>query len=248
MCCIVVQGFSSLRMGLFFLGGAAAWFGLGDMAELLLLFSIISPNFGWSGSHFWGGLMLFFRGAKKMGCRKTHEVQTCLWLRCEVLWKDNECKENKKKKRGIRSGEKQERKVKGSMDRGCRIFGCLPKHKQVCLPLCVAWAFLCVVHNIAAFPLTLVPSIPSQPSLSTPSHYACFPAKRNDIHASQLRLPSLSPSCAPLIVLYLHAAEPDTTATIIIMITIIIWRSKPSGKNKTLPICVYKLLCVDIQK
>lgn len=63
-CCTVVQRFSWLRMGLFFEGGA----------ELLLLFSVISPNFGPGGSNFWGGSMLFLEVLKKIGHRKTHEV------------------------------------------------------------------------------------------------------------------------------------------------------------------------------
>lgn len=44
--------------------------------------------------------MLFLEVLKKIGCRKTHEVSTCLWLRCGELWKDNECK-----KEALRVGE-----------------------------------------------------------------------------------------------------------------------------------------------
>lgn len=92
-------------------------------------------------------------------------------------------------------------------------------------------------------------SLPFLP-LSTPSQYAFLLSEINDKHASQLCLSSLSLSGFPHHLhcyIYLCAAareiwtmEPDAAATVIIMITIITWRSEPGPKNKILHLCLHK--------
>lgn len=98
-------------------------------------------------------------------------------------------KKNKKEALGV--GKNESIRWKGIWIEAAGYLGaCQNSGRYVCL---FVWPErFCVWYRILL--LSLSPSIPSQPP-STPSHYACFPAKINDIHASQLHLPSLSPSC-----------------------------------------------------
>lgn len=165
-------------------------------------------------------------------------VQTYLWSRCRELWKTTNplCQADEKRRKVLRVGDN----IKRVRWEGVWIEAAGPLGSCQNTGMYV-WVFVWperVTECFCGRSIVSAPSFspsctpPSHPSLSTPSHYAFFTLKwMINMPPSCVSLHFLSPvypqcfvpSCSSPCI---WTREPDTTTTIIILITIIIWEVK----------------------